>query len=208
MTRALSVMLVLVATLAACTKPPEPAKTETAAPEPAAPEASAIRNTSSADANGVRTIQLSILIPAPQADVFDAIATVDGWKTWAVPTAFGSTEVGGKMETSYDPNAKPGDPGNITQEFLDVAPPRLVAFRTIKTPEGFPNADLFYKTSTTLELAGESAAQTRLTLSHTGFGPGAGFDELYGFFEQGNAMTLEQLKKRFETGPIDFSAQK
>jgi uncharacterized protein YndB with AHSA1/START domain len=189
---------------AACAPAAKPA--ETAAP-PAAVEPGKITNTSYADKAGVRTIQLSAVISASQEDVFNAIATVDGWKTWAVPSAFGLAEPGAFMETSYDPAAKPGDPGNIVQEFLVVLPPRLAAFRTIKTPEGFPNAELFYKTNTILELASEGPQQTRLTLSHTGFGPGEGFDQLYNFFEQGNAQTFEQLKKRFESGPIDWSKQ-
>lgn len=165
----------------------------------------AIRDTSFAKADGSRTIQLSAWLPATPSDVYRTIATPEGWKTWAVPVAFGEARVGGFMETSYDPNAKPGDPGNIVQEFLALTPNRLARFRTTKVPEGFPNGDLYMKTIATMELAPESAG-TRLTFTHEGFGKEPGFDQLYDFFLKGDAHTLEQLQKRFETGPVDFSA--
>jgi uncharacterized protein YndB with AHSA1/START domain len=175
------------------------------APSATAADATGIQTTSFTDAQGVRTIQLSVIVPAPQVEVFDAIATTEGWKTWAVPSAFGIIAAGNVIETSYDPAANPGDPGNITQEFLVVLPPRLVVMRTVKAPEGFPHAQLYYKTTTLMELAMTESSQTRLTLTHTGFGPGEGYDELHAFFEKGDAETLEQLRKRFESGPVDWT---
>jgi uncharacterized protein YndB with AHSA1/START domain len=170
---------------------------------PSASDGPAIRDTSFTDAGGSRTIQLSTVLPAGPAEVFAAVATTEGWKTWAVPVAFGDVKTGGFMETSYDMAAKAGDPANIQQEFIAVIPEKLVVFRTTRTPPGFPSPELFYKTATILELSPEGAG-TRLTLSHTGFGAGAGYDQLHGFFTQGNAQTLEQLRKRFASGPIDF----
>lgn len=34
----------------------------------------------------------------------------------------------------------------------------------------------------------------------------AEIDELIGFFRQGNAWSLEQLRARFESGPVDWPA--
>jgi len=165
----------------------------------------AIGDTSFAKADGSRTIQLSTWLPAPPSEVYRTITTPEGWKTWAVPVAFGESRVGGLMETSYNPAAKPGDPGNIVQEFLTLTPERRASFRTTKTPEGFPNADLYMKTVTIIDLAPERAG-TRLTFTHEGFGTEPGFAQLYDFFLKGDVQTLEQLRKRFETGPIDFTA--
>ena len=170
------------------------------------PPSGAISDTSFVKADGSHTIQLSAWLPAPPSEVYRAISTPEGWKTWAVPVAFGESSVGGLLETSYDPNAKPGDPGNIVQEFLALTPNRLASFRTIKTPAGFPNADLYMKTVSTMQLAPEASGAC-LTFTHEGFGKDPGFDQLYDFFLKGDAQTIEQLRKRFESGPIDFSKQ-
>jgi uncharacterized protein YndB with AHSA1/START domain len=154
----------------------------------------------------MRTIQFSTRLNASPAEVYEAVGTVEGWKTWAVPSAFGEAKVGGKMETSYDRAAKAGDPKSIQQEFLALVPERLVVFHTIRTPPGFPHADLFVKTTTAIKLEPEGSG-TRLTFTHAGFGPGEGYDQLYGFFAEGDKSTLEQLKQRFETGPIDWAAK-
>ena len=191
MMRRLSVALFLMC--AACSSAPSPSSTS-------------IENTSSTDAQGTRTIQFSTHLNASPADVYQAVATVEGWKTWAVPSAFGEAKVGGVMETTYDRAAKAGDPKSIQQEFLALVPERLVVFHTIRTPPGFPHADLFVKTTTAIKLAPEGSG-TRMVFTHAGFGPGEGYDQLHGFFAEGDKSTLEQLKQRFETGPIDWAAK-
>jgi len=160
------------------------------------PPSSTISDNSFVKADGYRSIQLSGWLLAPPAEVYRTITTPEGWKTWAVPTAFGEIRVGGLLETSYNLNAKPGDPGNIVQEFLALTPNRLASFRTIKTAEGFPNADLYVKTVATMQLTPE-ASGTRLTFTHKGFGEEPGFDQLYGFFLKGDAQTLEALQTIF-----------
>lgn len=162
----------------------------------ATPPAPTIADSSFVEADGARTIQLSMWLPAAPAQVYRAVATVDGWKSWAAPRAFGAVKLHGELETSYDAAAKAGDPANIKQEFLAVVPDRLVVFRTIQTPPGFPHAELFKQTVTSFHLAPESGG-TRLVLTHQGFGAGPGFDQLHGFFVDGDRQTLEALQKLF-----------
>ena len=160
----------------------------------ATPPAATIVDSSFVEADGTRTIQMSMWVPADPARVYRAVTTVDGWKGWAAPSAFGAIKLHGELETSYDRAAKAGDPANIKQEFLAVVPDRLLVFRTIQTPPGFPHAELFKKTVTSFHLAPE-AGGTRLLLTHQGFGAGAGFDQLHGFFADGDRQTLEALQK-------------
>jgi uncharacterized protein YndB with AHSA1/START domain len=160
----------------------------------ATPPAATIEDSSFVEADGTRSIQMSMWLHAAPARVYRAITTVDGWKGWAVPSAFGAIKLHGELETSYDVAAKAGDPANIKQQFLAVVPDRLLVFHTIQTPPGFPHAELFKKTVTSLHLASE-AGGTRLVLTHQGFGSGPGFDQLYGFFADGDRQTLEALQK-------------
>lgn len=161
-----------------------------------APPTATIVGTSFVEADGARAIQMSAWLPASPADVYRAIATVDGWKSWAAPSAFGEIKLHGELETSYDAAAKASNPANIKQEFLAVVPDRLVVFRTIQTPPGFPHAELFKQTVTSFHLAPE-AGGTRLVLTHQGFGAGPGFDQLHGFFVDGDRQTLDALQKLF-----------
>ena len=49
---------------------------------------------------------------------------------------------------------------------------------------------------TSFHLAPETGG-TRLVLTHQGFGSGPGFDQLHGFFADGDRQTLEALQKLF-----------
>ncbi len=155
-----------------------------------------VADTSFVESDGSRTILLSAWIPALPGEVYRAVATVEGWKSWAAPAAFGEVSLSGGLETSYSADAKAGDPANIKQQFLALSPERLVVFRTVQTPPGFPHAELYKQTVSSFHLAAEGAG-TRLTFTHQGFGSGAAWDELYGFFAQGDKQTLEALQKLF-----------
>lgn len=175
-------LLAVTLALAACTTTPAPS--------------SAISDTSYTEADGSRAIQFSVWLSAPPADVYRAVTTAEGWKSWAARNVFGEPQLNGLMETSYNPDAKAGDPANIVQQFLALVPNRLAIFRTVRTPPGFPNAELYMKTVTILQLEPE-ANGTRLLFTHQGFGKEPGFDQLYGFFHDGDKQTLEKLQKVF-----------
>lgn len=180
------VMLGLVMGLAACVSAP----TGSSAPS------AAIADTSYTDADGSRAIQLSVRLDAPPAEVYRAVATAEGWRRWAAPVVFGEVKLNGEIEASYDPAAKAGDDANIRQHFLALVPERLVVFRTVHTPPGFPHPELYKRTVTVIQLASEGEA-TRLTFTHAGFGTEPGFDQLHGFFADGDRQTLEALRKLF-----------
>lgn len=158
----------------------------------------AISDTSYTEADGWRAIQLSVWLPATPAEVYRALTTAEGWKSWAATSVFGEPKLNGTMETSYNPDAKAGDPANIIQQFLALVPNRLAVFRTVRTPPGFPNAELYMKTVTVLQLEPE-AKGTRLLFTHQGFGKEPAFDQLYGFFHDGDKQTLEALQKVFSS---------
>ncbi|MBK6336548.1 MAG: SRPBCC family protein [Betaproteobacteria bacterium] len=126
------------------------------------------------EANGDRTLQLAIVVPASAKDAFAAFATAEGWKTWAVPFAVGEPRVGAVMETAYRLDAKPGDRGNIRNQFIAWLPERLVVFRNVQAPPDFPNPDLFAKVVSVVEFVPIGPASTRIVMSGVGYGPGTG----------------------------------
>ncbi|HZG46181.1 MAG TPA: SRPBCC domain-containing protein, partial [Allosphingosinicella sp.] len=101
---------------------------------------------------------------------------------------------------------KRGDPRHIRQRFLRRVPNRLIAWRTIQTPPGFPHAAEYQRVTTRVELE-PAGSGTRVRLSGIGYPAGAAGDALLGFFREGNRSTLEQLRARFVTGPVDWAAR-
>lgn len=156
--------------------------------------------------NGSRTLVAEALVPAPVEKLWDAVTTAEGWKSWAVPMAWVSPTDPDLLETAYDPAAKPGAAGNIQQRFIARLPRRMLIFRTIKTPAGFPHAQAYMRVTNFLELEAQPGGSTRVRLSSTGYPAGAEGDALLGFFGKGNRITLDKLAARFGLEPLDFLA--
>jgi uncharacterized protein YndB with AHSA1/START domain len=153
--------------------------------------------------DGSHILVHEIEIDAPAAEVWAAVATADGWRTWAVPRAWASEP--DIIETSYSMTAAPGDPSTIRQRILATIPGRMIAFRTVKAPEGFPNFETFRRTTGVIELEPIGEGRTHLRLTGAGYPDTEAGRQLLGFFRDGNRISLEQLRQRFVTGPIDWS---
>jgi hypothetical protein len=50
------------------------------------------------------------------------------------------------------------------------------------------------------------ATSTRITLHHTGWGDGGEWDKSYSYFDKAWGGVLGNLKKRFDSGPQDWTA--
>ena len=157
------------------------------------------------EADGSTTLVHEILVPAPPADVWEAISTPQGWTTWAVPLAWTDPAATDFMETAYDPGAEIGDPGNIRQQILEQVPGSTFVFRTVKAPEGFPHAATYYRVTSEFALSLQDG-DTLVRLTTRGYAPGEAGAQLVGFFTEGNAVSLGDLYRRFSVGPKDWAA--
>lgn len=158
--------------------------------------------TLTAQADGTRTLAHEIVVPAPPAEVWTALTTPEGWRTWAVPIAEAVPGSPDRFVTGY----RPGPDSSIEQQWLERTAPRLAVFRTTRTPAGFPHANDYVKVINRFVLTPVGSDQTRVRLEASGYPAGAAGDTLIGFFREGNRTSLEQLQKRFKTGPINWSA--
>jgi uncharacterized protein YndB with AHSA1/START domain len=147
-------------------------------------------------------------IPAPPAAVWQAISTADGWRTWAVPVAYlDEIRPGAVIETSYQAGARRGDPANIHNTVVAYLPGKMLAFAATNAPPNFPDRELLRDLASVIELEPAGEGATRVTASMMGYGTDPKYDRLFGFFTNGNALTLRQLRERFATGPIDWAAR-
>jgi hypothetical protein len=135
------------------------------------------------------------VVEAGPADVWAAISTAEGWKSWAVPVAWSPAP--DMIETSYTPTARPGDPSTIRQQVLIRVPGRLMVFRTVKAPERFPDFDTYAKVVSAFELEPAGDGRTRVRLTGTGYEDSEAGRRLLGFFEKGNQFSLDALKAHF-----------
>jgi uncharacterized protein YndB with AHSA1/START domain len=158
--------------------------------------------TTSTGADGSTTLIHEAIVDAPAAQVWAAISTARGWTGWAVPVAWWTGDL---LETSYQPAAAPGDPTTIQQRILATVPGRLILFRTIKAPRGFPNFDTFRQVTHLIELEPAGESRTRVRLTSAGYADSDAGRQLAGFFRDGNRISLERLQRRFLSGPVDWA---
>ncbi|MGK6353895.1 SRPBCC family protein [Sphingomonas sp. DT-207] len=160
------------------------------------------------EADGTRTLAHEITVPAPVTDVWRAIATVEGWRTWAVPLARQVPGSSDRFETGYDPSAAPGAANTIEQQWVTREAPYRVVFRTTRTPAGFPHGDAYLQVTSSFHLTPVGTSATRVRLTGTGYPPGPAGDTLTNVFREGNRISLQQLHLRFAAGPIDWAARR
>jgi uncharacterized protein YndB with AHSA1/START domain len=162
----------------------------------------AVAVSTSVNPDGSHTLVHEIVVAAPPAQVWDAVSTAQGWTGWAVPVAWWEGDL---LETSYTAGAARGDPSTIQQRIAVVVPGRLIAFRTVKAPQGFPNFETFRQVTHVIELDPAGDGRTRVRLTSAGYADTDAGRQLLGFFREGNRITLERLRDRFADGPVDWT---
>jgi hypothetical protein len=158
-----------------------------------------VDDSSYTEASGDRVIHLSAEVAATTNEVWRALTTSEGWKSFAVAFAVVDMQVGGIIETSYNPKAQLGEPDNIKNQIVAYAPGRILAFRCVQAPRNFEYKQEFFATSTIIEIIPVGPKQTRVALTGVGFRPGEAYDSLFQKFRWGNAYTLEKMRLRFES---------
>jgi uncharacterized protein YndB with AHSA1/START domain len=171
------------------------------------PERSATSACAVVTAQNPRTLCHEAVVDAEPSEVWALISTSEGWRSWAAPVAHVDLRVGGEIETSYNANAVIGGPGNIHNRIVALRENRSLAIQIAEAPPGFPHAEEARTLGTVIDLT-RTGDGTRITIAMSGFREGAAYDALHGFFDAGNAYTLNKLVERIENGPTDWSAQR
>lgn len=166
----------------------------------------AVENLSTTQPDGGRTLELRVVVPASVPAVWEAVATVEGFRTWAAPVVGGEFRLGGAVEASYDFAAKLGDRENIRNQVVAIVPQRMLAIRNVQAPTKAPfDTAAFQSLHTVMFLEPRGADATAVTLVTPGVGGGPANDGVYRHFEWGNAYSLEMLRRRFVDGPRDWA---
>jgi hypothetical protein len=93
---------------------------------------------------------------------------------------------------------------SIRQHFLARLPGRLLVVRTVRAPQGFPHFETYARVTVFVELESVDATHTRVRLTGAGYADDEAGRALFGFFRDGNRISLERLRQRFVSGPISW----
>jgi uncharacterized protein YndB with AHSA1/START domain len=150
-----------------------------------------------------RALHKEVLVKAPVADVWNAWTTTEGIKTFFAPDAKVDARPDGPFEIYINPYAEPGMKGADGMRFLAVQPQKMLSY-TWNAPPSLPEAR---RQRTVVIVRFEPAAdnQTRVSLTHLGWGDGGEWDKAYAYFDHAWGNVLGNLQKRFAEGPIDWS---
>jgi uncharacterized protein YndB with AHSA1/START domain len=137
------------------------------------------------------------VVDAPADKVWEAFTTKEGIESWMVASGDVDLRIGGLMRTTYRRGADLDGETAIHQTISSIDPGRMLSFRTIKSPKGFPFANAISKTWTVVYLDPIETGRTRVTVKMLGYDIDPESQKMRAFFELGNKVTLDALVKRF-----------
>lgn len=150
-----------------------------------------------------RSIDKEVLVAAPIGEVWKAWTTRDGIVSFMAPDAEIDARPGGAFHVHFDPLAAPGMKGADDMRYMALQPPTLLSFDW-NAPPHLPQARA-QRTFVVVRLQEVDGKSTRVTLHHTGWGDGGEWDQAHAYFDRAWGGVLASLKKRFDSGPVDWS---
>jgi uncharacterized protein YndB with AHSA1/START domain len=151
-----------------------------------------------------RAIDKEIVVPATLDAAWAAWTTREGIISFFAPDAVVDARAGGAFHIHINPLAPPGMKGADDMRFLAVQPRQMISFDW-NAPPHLPEARA-QRTFVIVRFAVIDDKNTRVTLHHTGWGNGGEWDKAHAYFDRAWGNVLINMKKRFETGPQDWTA--
>jgi uncharacterized protein YndB with AHSA1/START domain len=150
-----------------------------------------------------RAIDRQVVIAASVDQAWEAWTTREGIVSFFAPDAVIEPRVGGAFHIHIDPTAPPGMKGADDMRFLALQPKRMISFDW-NAPPNLPQARA-QRTFVIVRFEPVSERETRVSLHHTGWGDGGEWDQAFAYFDRAWGNVLANLKKRFDSGPIDWT---
>ena len=152
-----------------------------------------------------RILRQEVVVKAGLADVWAAWTTSEGVESFFAPEARVELRVGGRYEILFVSTAAEGQRGAEDCRILSWLPLEFLAFEWNAPPDFGPLRD--QRTQVIVQFQKIDLGQVRVTLMQHGWGIGPEWDRLYDYFDRAWGYVLGNLVKRFESGPIDWSAR-
>jgi len=151
-----------------------------------------------------RAIKLSIEINAPIDSVWTRWTTSSGRAKFLAPSSRLEAGTLGYMEILFSPQAPEGQRGAENNRVLAMQKNQLLSF-TWDAPPTFPEIRK-QRTVVIMRFYKLTENKTLLTFMQVGWGTGAEWDTVYGYFSKAWAnMVLPNLKYSLEVQPVDLT---
>ena len=150
-----------------------------------------------------RAVDKEVVVPASLETVWESWTTREGIRGFFAPDAVIEPRVGGAFHIHIDPLAQPGARGADDMRFMALQPMKMLSFDW-NAPPHLPEARA-QRTFVVLRFDPVDDKNTRVRLHHTGWGDGGQWDQAYAYFDRAWGNVLANLKKRHETGPLDWT---
>jgi uncharacterized protein YndB with AHSA1/START domain len=150
-----------------------------------------------------RAIDKEVVIAATPDQAWDAWTTRAGITSFFAPDAEIDPKVGGAFHIYIDPLAEPGMKGADDMRFMALQPKKMLSFDWNAPPSLAETRQ--QRTFVVVRFEPVAEGKTRVALHHTGWGEGGEWDKTYAYFDRSWGNVLANLKKRFETGPVDWT---
>ncbi len=150
-----------------------------------------------------RSIDKEIVVAAPIQVVWQSWTTKAGIESFFAPEAEIDAKVGGAFHIHINPFGEPGMKGADDMRFMALQAPTMLSFDW-NAPPSLPEIRK-QRTFVVVRLADVDGKSTRVSLHHTGWGTGDEWDKTFAYFDRAWGNVLASLKKRHETGPVDWT---
>ena len=150
-----------------------------------------------------RAIDKEIVVPANVDAAWAAWTTREGIISFFAPDAVVDPRVGGAFQIHINPLAEPGMKGADDMRFLALQPKKMLSFDW-NAPPSLPEVRQ-QRTFVLVRLTAVDDKSTRVAIHHTGWGDGGEWDKAYAYFDRAWGNVLINLRKRFESGPMDWT---
>ena len=150
-----------------------------------------------------RSLDKEVIINATVDQAWASWTTREGITGFFSPDAEIDARVGGAFHIFMDPMGEPGMKGADEMRFMALQPRKMLSFDW-NAPPSLPEVR-GQRTFVVVRLEPMDGQHTKVTLYHTGWGDGGQWDKTYAYFDKAWGTVLGNLKKRYETGPVDWT---
>ncbi len=150
-----------------------------------------------------RALTKQVIVPAPIDSVWRAWTTRAGIVSFMAPEAEIEARVGGAFHIHFNPYGEPGLKGADDMRFMALQPPTMLSFDW-NAPPHLPQVRQ-QRSFVVVRLKDLDGRSTQVQLTHLGWGEGGEWELTYTYFDRAWGTVLNNLKKRFEQGPQDWS---
>lgn len=154
-----------------------------------------------ASALGAEPLVSEGIVDRPVGEVWRLWTTQAGMQSWMVKRADIDLRIGGAIRTRYADDGPLGDQKTIVNTILSYEPERMLSIKVQRAPADFAWKNAVANMWTVVYFHPLDQRRTAIRIVGMGFDDSAESRAMREFFAEGNALTIEQLRRTLEREP-------